>query len=1315
MPWRRLVTIVLAGAVAALLCVAVGTAVQRLRWGGDQAQARARVEVDVRRTFDQMAQRLRQMGASAGTAPADIRAASAGDATAARHLFDRVAQTVATDASADVAITIYADDGRVLAWAGRPSELVPERLSGGQAWFVAQDALGMRLVYVMPVGDAPTRAGVVVTERALTADNADGGPGLPSIRENRFRLPGRLVPVSIELPFEGARAVEDVAAFEVRSPADDHLLTAIVNDSDIQAALDGGRRATLALALCVAALTLLLLAGPILDWRAMVHRPRLYLWAALSIGLLVVCARAVLVLAVSQLQSDADLLSDTLYGSEWLRPLLASPLDLLLTVLAAGALVALLVFALEAWRRRPGERDRRPPAASSTISAAPLDLATGFAVALVLVAYGAFLDETVTHTSLDVLRVSLRPWNAAALAVHAGLVMAHGTVLAVGVLLFRGVRTMRRRPRASWAERTIAVTCWTLPLLVVPLYVRSPVPALPLLVPLGAAVVLALLGTRIAARYRHGSQAFRLALMALGMIGPALTFYPATFHVARATKTQQVETRYAEQARNQRQSLQTQLRQALDQIDRIPGLADIIGATPPPGDSSLTDRAFQVWQTTSLASSYPVTSSVELYGPDGALVSRFAFNLPDDLSAVPRSQERTCDWELYGEVAPFFAEERRVLHAGRSLCAGRARTASAGSIVVHAMLDYENLPFIASGNPYVELLRPRGATGDRRVPGGDIEYAVYGWSRTPLYASRGTAWTLDDEAFTHLEAERTPFWTTLNRDSEPYSVYLMNDRGGIYALGFPVVPLLGHWVNLAELTVLGAAVALWLLAGGAAFRWLTRRRTRAKGLLWEVRVSFYRKLFLAFVAAVTVPVILLAAVTRTFIADQMRAGVEREARRTAFAASRVVQDLVAPRVEQQGAGVDDNLMVWVSRLIDEDSNIFVGTRLVATSERNLFASGLLPTRAPADVYRALELDRQAATVARERVGGFEYLVAAAPLTLGADQAVLTVPLTSRQRDIDVEIDALDRRVLLVALLFVLGGAGLGYSMAERIADPVSRLTRATRRLAGGDLDARILSTSSDEFRQLVEDFNRMADQLQRQRTDLERTNRLEAWAEMARQVAHEIKNPLTPIQLNAEHLRRVHADRGEPMGAILKDCVETILAQVTLLRRIASEFSTFASSPTARPTVVEVADMIRDVVEPYRVGLDHRIRFDIGIAPALPAIAVDRTLVSRALTNVVENALHAMPGPGTLSVAAWADAQGVHIRVGDTGSGMDAEALARAFEPYFSTKAAGTGLGLPIAKRNVELNGGTLQITSGRDSGTVVELVVPALPDRARS
>ncbi len=282
-------------------------------------------------------------------------------------------------------------------------------------------------------------------------------------------------------------------------------------------------------------------------------------------------------------------------------------------------------------------------------------------------------------------------------------------------------------------------------------------------------------------------------------------------------------------------------------------------------------------------------------------------------------------------------------------------------------------------------------------------------------------------------------------------------------------------------------------------------------------------------------------------------------------------------------------------------------------------------------------------------------------------------------------------------------------MAERIADPVNRLQRATARLARGDLDARVVVTSSDELRRLVEAFNSMAADLQRQQGALERTHRLEAWADMARQVAHEIKNPLTPMQLSAEHLRRVHADRGKPLSPVLEECVDSILSQVRLLRQIAAEFSSFASSPTPRPVETSPAALVAEVVEPYRAGLPAGVTLAVDVPADLPAFEVDRSLLGRALTNVIENALHAMPGGGALELSGRlsADGRAVTLQIRDSGVGMDAAALARIFEPYFSTKAVGTGLGLTIAKRNVELHGGAIAVESAPGRGTVVRVEIP--------
>ena len=548
-----------------------------------------------------------------------------------------------------------------------------------------------------------------------------------------------------------------------------------------------------------------------------------------------------------------------------------------------------------------------------------------------------------------------------------------------------------------------------------------------------------------------------------------------------------------------------------------------------------------------------------------------------------------------------------------------------------------------------------------------------------------------------------------------------------------MITAFGHLINLAELRIPGArALSPLLIAAASVFNtFVSRTPASGRALLREIRSSFYRKLRLAFVAGSVVPVVILALATRAYFANELTAGIEEAAARTATVAQRLVEDYAA--LQQRGPGgldaLDDDIMVLVSRAIDEDVNLFDGARLQATSALDLYASQLLSTRTPADVYRRLVLDRAPTYVGEQEVGSIRYAIAAAPVRTAGREGIVTVPVTLRPLEIERQIDELDRRVLFAAVLFSLLGAALGYWMAERIADPVNRLTRATRRIARGDLDARIAATSADELGRLVRDFNQMAADLQRQRSELERTQRLEAWADMARQVAHDIKNPLTPIQLSAEHAQRVNIDRGRPLSPVLDECVIAILSQVRLLRQIASEFSSFASSPTPHPEPTALPALLDEVVAPYRAGLAGRIAIDVSAPDDLP-LGDDRPHPVRARADqhhrerAVRDARQGTTddhGPAeaghrsdrrpVVNVAGPAPAgplsRTVEVEITDTGVGMDDEAVSRMFQPYFSTKATGTGLGLTIAKRNVELNGGTIRVASERGVGTTVTLTLP--------
>ncbi len=232
-------------------------------------------------------------------------------------------------------------------------------------------------------------------------------------------------------------------------------------------------------------------------------------------------------------------------------------------------------------------------------------------------------------------------------------------------------------------------------------------------------------------------------------------------------------------------------------------------------------------------------------------------------------------------------------------------------------------------------------------------------------------------------------------------------------------------------------------------------------------------------------------------------------------------------------------------------------------------------------------------------------------------------------------------------------------------------------------------------------------------TEIVRSGRLAAWAEMARRVAHEIKNPLTPIQLSIEHVRRVFKAKDPRFETILAECLNNIQRQVAVLREIAVEFSAYARLPQLRPEPVAVEALVDEALRPYIAAAPPGVRITREVGSDVPPVHVDRTVMVRALVNLIENALQAMPTGGTLAVTA-ATVHGslgerrITISVRDTGCGIPEEILPHLFEPYFSTKSGGTGLGLGLARRTVEEHGGTVDIRSRSGQGTVVTLTLPA-------
>jgi signal transduction histidine kinase/HAMP domain-containing protein len=210
-------------------------------------------------------------------------------------------------------------------------------------------------------------------------------------------------------------------------------------------------------------------------------------------------------------------------------------------------------------------------------------------------------------------------------------------------------------------------------------------------------------------------------------------------------------------------------------------------------------------------------------------------------------------------------------------------------------------------------------------------------------------------------------------------------------------------------------------------------------------------------------------------------------------------------------------------------------------------------------------------------------------------------------------------------------------------------------------------------------------------TEILRSNRLEAWGEMARQVAHEIKNPLTPIQLTAEHLRAV-AERGDPnLPQVVDHAVENILRQVVTLRETSREFSDYASLRQVRRTPLDLQKLLSEIAAGYEESRERGIEFEADIAPSTPRIFHgDERLLRGAVANLIENAFQAAAG-GRVRLASHGVDSKVVIDVEDTGPGVAPELLPKIFDPYFSTKSTGTGLGLAIARKAIEEHGGFIR------------------------
>ena len=445
--------------------------------------------------------------------------------------------------------------------------------------------------------------------------------------------------------------------------------------------------------------------------------------------------------------------------------------------------------------------------------------------------------------------------------------------------------------------------------------------------------------------------------------------------------------------------------------------------------------------------------------------------------------------------------------------------------------------------------------------------------------------------------------------------------------------------------------------------------------------------------------------------------------------------------EELPDGVALSLTAVRTSTVGEKALFIIGGRRL---DQNFLASLVLPTGMRALLYRNLEPNFSPAALtdakgAIPQADQFQSLIEQIQRQKEAETVVKTIewtndpasaetfhamPLTGRNNELlgvlllgspSKELVLLKRQILktaaLVATAAILIGLLLTWWVSRRITRPVEELAGGARDVASGRWDTQIDVKGTDEVGQLATAFNDMTRTLASQKEKLVQTERVAAWRELARRLAHELRNPLFPLQITVENLQRARQLAPAQFQEVFNEATATLKAELANLNTIIGRFSDFSKMPAPQLTQVNVNETLRNAVrlfEPQFTAVGKPpITTEYFLTDALPEIDADPDLLHRAFQNLVLNALDAMPAGGTLMLRSSNGEDSVRIEVSDTGKGLTPEECSRLFTPYYTTKQQGTGLGLAIIQSIVADHHGTITVTSEEGRGATFRIELP--------
>ncbi|HPW19104.1 MAG TPA: histidine kinase dimerization/phospho-acceptor domain-containing protein, partial [Candidatus Aminicenantes bacterium] len=813
------------------------------------------------------------------------------------------------------------------------------------------------------------------------------------------------------------------------------------------------------------------------------------------------------------------------------RGLTQSPADIFLTALTLLGLAVSLAVSVRGPRR--GEAARL-----STLGRVLAGVAAGGLAGAAVLAVFEVVRKVVFNSNLSLLRWD---FDVSRLALQLGLMLALAAVLVALSVVFRLTFRDPRRDLLSGLAGALAASAAVL---------AGKNPSF-LFAPLSVALIAWVFAIGVVP-----GLARRREVWFAGLVLSALWLVRSVDDLSVLRTRAVLETTVAHTILTQEAWGHFLIEESLPGLDRSE--AQIVAFLKDPRDPE--SFAHALWERSPAAKSNWY-SSLELRDAEGNTLSRFALNVPKVLGGPPEL-DPAGDWTIVPYALAFIGKEKDYLVGYKDYIEDGVNL---GRLLLYVSLDPEMLPFLYSANPYFEVLRTDSLPSLGQI---DFGCAIYGLDGRLLFNPGKLTAALPAGDLDRLRASPDPFWSAFLERGAVCDAYLFRAGDRCYSLYAPRKSLKTQAVDFLRVFFLGLAAALIAaaVAGFSSGRAAVRNPLR----------SFSNRVYAAFLALVLVPLLLYTVFTRNLFASLFAERfVEDSAVHASYARGLLEAFLIIQGVEYSPyLAPSEDLALWISSTLSNDVILYDDAVYLASSRGEFFSSGLLPDVLDGEAYRALTAGRRPFFVQRTRLGGYSFQTLTVPCEFENTTLFISLPFPFEREQLVRATREIVEFLALLAAFFLVLVVLFSRGIRSMIIVPVRKLLAGTREVGLGNLEVTIEHRSRDEMMTLIDGFNAMIRNLKAHERELAEMSKKVAWAEMARKVAHEIRNPLTPIQLSAEHVLKVCEDKRGDLDQALKESMSYIIGEVENLRRIATEFMEIARDTSIRKDALDLRALL---------------------------------------------------------------------------------------------------------------------------------------------